>query len=75
MLVGVFTVGKLMHWMGRTYGADKPLPQCIALAAYTATPLFLIGLAALYPLLWLDMRWACPRSPIPSICSTPACPS
>ncbi len=29
--------------------------QCIALAAYTATPLFLIGLTALYPLLWLDM--------------------
>lgn len=60
MLVGVFTVGKLMHWMGRTYGAEKPLPQCIALAAYTATPLFLIGLSALYPVLWLDMLLGLP---------------
>ena len=55
LLVGVFTVGKLMHWMASTYGAVTSLPQCIALAAYTATPLFLIGLTALYPLLWLDM--------------------
>ncbi len=60
MLVGVFTVGKLMQWMGQTYGAVKPLPQCIALSAYTATPLFLIGLSALYPLLWLDMLLGLP---------------
>jgi hypothetical protein len=60
MLVGVFTVGKLMQWMGKTYGADKPLPQCIALSAYTATPLFLIGFAVLYPVLWLDMLLGLP---------------
>jgi len=56
----VFTVGKLMQWMGQTYGANKPLPQCIALSAYTATPLFLIGFAALYPMLWLDMLLGLP---------------
>ncbi len=56
MLVAVFTVGKLICWMGQTYGAkQRSLPQCIALAAYTATPLFLSGIMLLYPVLWLNM--------------------
>ena len=55
ILVAVFTVGKLIHWMGQTYGAKQTLPQCIALAAYTATPLFLIGIMLVYPVLWLNL--------------------
>jgi len=55
MLVAVFTIGKLIHWMGETYGTKQPLAQCIALAAYTATPLFLVGIMQLYPLLWLNL--------------------
>jgi len=55
ILVAVFTIGKLIHWMGKTYGAKQTLPQCIALAAYTATPLFLIGIMLLYPILWLNL--------------------
>ena len=60
MLVAVFTVGQLIHWMGRTYGAKQSPPQCIALAAYTATPLFLIGIMLLYPLLWLNLLLGLP---------------
>jgi len=55
MLVGVFSIGWMIHWMGGTYGADVQLSQCVVLAAYTATPLFLIGLMELYPVLWLNM--------------------
>lgn len=55
MLVAVVTVGALIHWMGKTYGSKQPLSQCIVLASYTATPLFLIGVMLLYPLLWLNM--------------------
>jgi len=55
MLVAVFVIGKSIHWMGKTYGAEQPLPTCIALAAYTATPLFLIGIMQLYPALWLNL--------------------
>lgn len=55
ILVAVFTIGKMIHWMGQTYGARRSLPQCIALAAYTATPLFLMGVMLLYPLLWLNL--------------------
>ena len=55
MLVGVYAIGWMIHWMGQTYDADVPLSQCVVLAAYTATPLFLIGLMELYPVLWLNM--------------------
>ena len=55
MLVGVYSIGWMIHWMGKTYDADVPLAQCVVLAAYTATPLFLIGIMELYPVLWLNM--------------------
>lgn len=55
MLVAVFSIGWLIHWMGSTYGSRQPLPQCIALAAYSATPLWLIGIMWLYPVLWFNL--------------------
>lgn len=60
VLVAVFTIGKLIHWMGQTYGAEQDLPQSIGLAAYTATPLFLIGIMGLYPVLWLNFLLGLP---------------
>ena len=55
MLAGVFVMGKAIHWMATTYGSAPELASCVVLAAYTATPLFLVGVMAVYPLLWLDM--------------------
>ncbi len=55
MLAGVGTVGWAIHWMGKTYGADQPIGQCLALASFTATPLFLIGVLQVYPVLWLNL--------------------
>jgi len=55
MLGGVAVMGGFIHWMSRTYDANPSLTQCIVFAAYTATPLFIGGLAALYPHLWLGM--------------------
>jgi len=55
MLAGVAAMGAFIHWMARTYGANPSLTQCVVLAAYTATPLFVGGIAALYPHLWLAM--------------------
>lgn len=54
MLVGVFTMGIMIQWMGRTYGAEQPLARTITLAAYTATPLFLVGIFELVPILWVN---------------------
>lgn len=54
ILVAIFSIGKMIHWMGQTYGAKQDLAQCVGLAAYTATPLLLVGLMSLYPVLWLN---------------------
>ncbi len=55
LLVGIFSIGWVIHLLGKAYEVNKPLSLCIALAAYTATPLFLIGLMQVYPVLWLNM--------------------
>lgn len=54
ILVAVFTIGKLIHWMAQTYGATQPLGRCLALAAYSATPLFLVGIVQIYPIIWIN---------------------
>ncbi|MBC3951814.1 Yip1 family protein [Pseudomonas folii] len=55
MLAGVSIMSGFIHWMARTYNATPSLARCIAFATYTATPLFIGGLAALYPHMWLGM--------------------
>lgn len=55
MLAGVAVMGAFIHWMSRTYDSNPTIGDCVVFAAYTATPLFLAGLAALYPNLWLAM--------------------
>lgn len=55
LVVATLSVGWMIHWMGNTYGARQPLSQCIVLAAYIPIPLFLVGIAQLYPILWLNL--------------------
>lgn len=55
MLAGVAAMGAFIHWMARTYDARPSLTDTVVFAAYCATPLFIGGLAALYPNLWLAM--------------------
>lgn len=54
MLVATFTIAKLIYWMSQTYGAAQPFALCVALAAFAATPLFLVGFIQLIPILWLN---------------------
>jgi len=54
ILVTVFVIGALIYWMSDTYGAKQPLSQCVAIAAYSAVPLFIVGLAQIYPVLWIN---------------------
>jgi hypothetical protein len=54
MLVGIFSVGFMIHWMGKTYGTEQPLPRCMSLAAYVATPMFFVGIFEIMPILWLN---------------------
>ena len=55
MLVAVIMMGEFIHWMAQTYQVDAPIERCVMLSAYTATPLFLAGVLALNPVLWLNM--------------------
>lgn len=54
MLVGIFSMGFMIHWMARTYGTQQTLSRCITLAAYVVTPIFLVGVVELLPILWLN---------------------
>lgn len=54
MVSAVIGVGVVIRWMGQTYGASQPLSKCMVLATLTASPLFLIGIMQLYPVLWLN---------------------
>lgn len=53
-----FAVGFIayaMRWMEKTYGGNVSFEDCLLLTTYTATPMFLSGLAGLYPMLWFNV--------------------
>jgi hypothetical protein len=54
ILVAIYTLAKLIQWMSRTYGGGQPLERCLALTSYAATPMFLIGVLQIYPVMWLN---------------------
>ena len=53
MLLGVAVMGRVIWWMARDYPQRPSLSRCRVFAGYVATPLFISGLVALYPLVWL----------------------
>jgi len=53
MLAGVAVMGRVIWWMARNYPQRPSLARCMVFAGYIATPLFLSGIVALYPLVWL----------------------
>ncbi|CAO97293.1 Yip1 family protein [Erwinia tasmaniensis] len=53
MLTGVAVMGRVVWWMARDYPQRPTLASCRVFAGYVATPMFLSGLVALYPLAWL----------------------
>ena len=57
LLVSIFILGKLIDWIGKTYGADidEKHPRGMSLASYAMTPLFLAGAVAIYPSIALNM--------------------
>ncbi|QYK02613.1 Yip1 family protein [Shewanella psychrotolerans] len=55
LIAGVFALAYLAFWMAKTFDAEPSYTQALELAAYTATPLFMVGLAALYPSIWFMM--------------------
>ncbi|GLX77435.1 YIP1 family protein [Thalassotalea insulae] len=52
LIAGVFALAYLIQWMAKTFDASPDFTQSLELAAYTATPLLMVGLTTLYPVLW-----------------------
>ncbi len=52
LCAGVFALAYLIQWMAQTFDASPDFTQSLELAAYTATPLLMVGITALYPVLW-----------------------
>ena len=55
LITGVMALAYLTLWMSRTFGSDPTYTQALELSAYTATPVFMVGLAALFPVVWFVM--------------------
>ncbi|MEB7498893.1 YIP1 family protein [Leclercia pneumoniae] len=53
MLAGVAIMGRVIYWMARNHPQRPSLTLCMIFAGYVATPLFLSGIVAIYPLVWL----------------------
>ena len=55
LMAGVVALAILIHELAKPFDANPTYTQSLELAAYTATPLFMVGFAALYPALWFVM--------------------
>lgn len=53
ILGAVWLMGNVIHWLARRYPERPDLNHCVVFAGYMATPMFLSGIVALYPLVWL----------------------
>lgn len=53
--VGVYAMGFAIYWLAQTFDVKPDPLQCIELAILTSAPLFLTGLLALYPVLYIDV--------------------
>lgn len=49
---GVVGLAALIQWMAKTFDSTPNFTQSLELAAYASTPLLMVGLAALFPVLW-----------------------
>jgi hypothetical protein len=53
ILLAVGAVGNLIYWMARHLPHRPTRRECIVFAGYIATPMFLSGIFAIYPVFWL----------------------
>lgn len=52
LVLGVFALAYLIQWMAKTFDSKPSFIQSLELAAYTATPMLMVGITALFPVLW-----------------------
>jgi len=52
LVTGVMALAYLIHWMAKTFDSSPDFIQSLELASYTATPLLMVGITVLFPVLW-----------------------
>ncbi|MBU2872302.1 Yip1 family protein [Colwellia sp. E2M01] len=52
LVFGVFALAVLIQWMAKTFDSKPDFVQALELASYTATPLLMVGITTLFPVLW-----------------------
>jgi len=52
LVLGVFALAYLIQWMAKTFDSNPTFVQSLELAAYTATPMLMVGITTLFPVLW-----------------------
>lgn len=55
LIAGVVALAILIHELANVFDSSPTYTQSLELAAYTATPLFMVGFSAFYPALWFVM--------------------
>ena len=55
LVAGVVALAVVIHELAKAFETLTTFTQSLELAAYTATPLFMVGFAGLYPELWVVM--------------------
>ena len=55
VVISVIGLGLMVRWMCKTYGGNTSLNRCIALSAYVSTPIFLVGIVEIFPILWINL--------------------
>ena len=55
MLMSIGVIGYSIRWMAETYGVKASVSKGIAVSAFAATPMFIVGAVGVYPILWLDL--------------------
>lgn len=55
LIVGVVALAVIINELAKAFDSNPTYTQSLELAAYTATPLFMVGFAGLYPELWFLM--------------------
>ncbi len=54
-LIGVWVFGELINWMRKTYSEEPVDPRMgMAMAVYATAPLFIAGIAGLWPNVWFN---------------------
>jgi hypothetical protein len=54
IVLGIFVMGYVIKWMGQTYVKSVRLSEAVALSAFVAVPLLMVGIFEIYPILWVN---------------------